>query len=379
MHAFGEELRDDIVKMEFTNDLEQRQQDVIASINPSTYPTAFPFARLPDELQRRILEFTGLVLPCWRITNQSYEPYQPQGLLVWHGQFNVPRRLTCCPECLLSKRMQWCETTAAQMNGCLPSLAEKCVWFELPTSLLYVSRKLSSMAQEVLLSSNRLVLRLGHSPRATLEFLQSQSAGGLLYLVKSLEFSFLLGFERTSAEHNSQVREEWLELVDFVSKNFQISNLRLSLEASGMHCLVNSNLDGTLNPDDSAQCALLWRRMKGFYDLIVSPFASDGGPGVKAPWAELKSFHVCFPFWVDLEPAYEKKVKGPAYDSYKTGKLPIARRPKGSSEDGAKRFHNLPHGWEWSDQEDMRWLMEWEPLYVDDVQAHPTMLEVMEL
>ena len=362
--------------MTSTNDLEPWQQELIASISPPTYPTTFPFARLPDELQQRVLEFTDLVLPCWYITDQFLEPYQPQGLVVCDGKLDIPRRLTCCPECFLSETMQWCESPAAIENGCSPPLAESCVWFELPTSLLYVSRKLSIMAREVLLSSNRVVLQLGGNPRATLEFLQSQSPGGLLYHVKSLEFSFTPEFAGIWVGYSDQVREGWSELVDFVFENFHISNMHLSLEALSLLY----NVDENVNLDNTDDCSTFWRGMKRFYDLIVNPFVSTGEPEAKEPWAELKSFHVYFPAWLNLEPVYEKMVKGPAYDSYKTGKLPLARdTDELDDDDGAKRFHNLPHGWEWPDQEDVRWFMDWDPRYIHDVEDHPTMLEVMKL
>ena len=155
-------------------------------------PQVFPFTRLPFELRRQVLQHTDLIIP-YLPPPPSVDPdilygtpFQTQGLHIRHGKLSIPRTLRCCDACLKRKRPRECGSDAALTEyKCVPSATEH-AYFEFPVPLLYASRDLAELAQDILFSCNRLVL--SGDPFKSIEFLERQRPS-TLKSIRKLEFS----------------------------------------------------------------------------------------------------------------------------------------------------------------------------------------------
>ncbi|MCJ1386727.1 Endonuclease III-like protein 1 [Xylographa soralifera] len=281
---------------------------------------SFPFGRLPIELQRHILSFTGLALPFRTIG-------KPQGLEIISGkpQYQQDDSSACCGRCTGERKWPVC----CCIYGSGDAFSASCTCYRFPLALFAVSRRVSRLAQETAYSENRIIVRnallsvfdwLRDTPR---EFLSQVRALDLIVTSGQLRRWGHL----SSLESNVQLPPEWASIASTVDDCLPLNNLTLSIDAAHMY---DDLLEDELIYGDAG--TEYFESLKNIYRALVVPFAS------RPHFRQLRNFFVYWPLFGSTEDEAEKAVMGLEYDAQARGKVLYKDRD-----------WRLPHGWEWAD------------------------------
>ena len=202
----------------------------------------FPLMKLPKEIRLIILEHTGLVskalgsLPVnpLSIRTETRRPRNNPRVFYTHKRvLGIGKR--CCWTCSPSPATQCCCIDENRMNNTVRGYSSSdfvsssaCSCFYPPFQIFRVCRQLSAEAREVFFAQNRFIL--DSSPGGCLQFLRTQRQDSLSR-IRLLELSFELGDLAELAMLSNQAQLEWEQLIAFISDNFTLSNLFLTLRS----------------------------------------------------------------------------------------------------------------------------------------------------
>lgn len=260
-------------------------------------PAAFPFNKLPLELQEHILSYTVLT-PSFQPVGIKGSGYRPQGVWIKSGQIQHPHASFFC-----------------------------------------VSHLFSLIARRFLFRSDNRFIFSGN-PNRSLEWLLRQPRAVLDRITKldlllewddfvHLKIRFVDGQLFTSDGRRWSLNEfarAWVRLVGKLPKLFDISKLSLTIDAAF--------LNFRLIDDVAARETVSEKFSIIVYALLLR----------KQHFSRLACCHIYLPIHRYMEKRYEQTIMGKDYNSQDHGKIPFANRDP-----------RLPHGFgEW-ETEDLDW------------------------
>ena len=183
-----------------------------------------------------------------------------------------------------------------------------CSCFSPPLQIFRVCRQLSAEASEVFFAQNRFILH--SNPEGCLHFLRSQGHDRLRR-IRLLELCFEGDDLWSLGRFLDAAQLEWEQLITFVSENFTLSNLFLTLR-------IEVNENAVLNPWTQGYRPELTTDQHALLYEILSRSLSRLR-GAYRFFAILGWFH-------QYETRLERHVMGDDYDSSKHGKLAYSDR-----------------------------------------------------
>ena len=247
---------------------------------------------LPVEVKRLILEHSDLV--------RDEDVYQcgHNGVCVQNGKFQSNR--LCCETCIDS--LIDCDCPFIKSG-----YSTTCTCLRIPLALFLINKTFNELASDIFYSLNQFVF-LGN-PESTLTFLRSRQASN----VEKIK-SIVLAPDSNLAwqwSDRSVGKHDFQECVEFIKKNFNLSQLSLTLDIR-----VDQEKESYL--DSAARIILVQDK----YPKVV---------GVCTKLQGLKKFYVFLSFEHEAEATLEKMVMGEAYDRENDGKpQPDDRMPRTS-------------------------------------------------
>ena len=249
---------------------------------PITTHGSFPFAKLPREIRKMVLQHTDLVV------KRDVTQWLTDGILVSNGRIQPRKR--CCGRCTDALESCCCPVRVA-------GFSQRCRCWQTPSALLYVSREVCADALEILYSQNRFVFT--EDALAMLSKLPTSS----LKSMRTLDFKvFDMDMSMWSISPD-ELYVYWSRLTHFINDNLLVSKLWISIDLSEMW-------------DDSVPSGNLeW--VLSVYQKIISHWRNVKG---------LQRFHVFLRFFHEHEVPLEREVMGETYDSAAEGKPSDWRR-----------------------------------------------------
>jgi hypothetical protein len=317
-------------------------RSIATSVTGSPNIMGFQFERLPVELQRHILSFAGLVIPFRKIG-------KPQGLEIIAGKpsYQQDDSTGCCGNCTTERKWSIC---GCVYNG--NGFSTSCTCYRFPVALFSVSRHISQLTREVVLSENRIILKEDIS--GALAWLR-KTPHELLNQIRALDFVFTSTQLRqwghlSSTESAVEVPPEWALIAQTLEERLALKNITLSFDAANMYGDLFE--DELIHRDQGKE---YFESLKYVYRALIKPFASY------PRFREMRNFFVYWPLFASSEDESEKAVMGPEYDAQARAKIPYRDRD-----------WRLPHGWEWVEEDadgklNQDWL-DYDAEYMQDIE-----------
>ncbi|MCJ1383163.1 hypothetical protein MMC17_006276 [Xylographa soralifera] len=257
--------------------------------------SGFPFMRLPKELRYQILRHTDLV-----VGNKASHSWA-DGFVISNRRDKKPCIQFRKPYCGQCNSEQWVNLSLCFRTTFFTS----CACFLFPTALFTVSRQVSLEAHKVLFSENRFILH--GDPALKLAFLQCHSLD-MLQCIHKLDLYFS-ATDINSWAHgiDHSIRRRWEQLIEFIRRNLNLSNLTLSVDAGAVY---DSILDPRLPRFDFENYITVWR-------TFAKPLLQLKG---------LAEFHVFLACAFGLETQFEREVMDERYASVTHGKVAYKMR-----------------------------------------------------
>ncbi|MCJ1321603.1 hypothetical protein MMC15_006948 [Xylographa vitiligo] len=265
----------------------------------------FPLRKLPKELRYQVFSYTDLV------ANPASYPWA-DGLVIGNTKDSMP--CICLmqrPGCVPCNSKNW---TSVYLNSSSHmATSTKCACFLFPSALLRVSQQVSIEVREVFFSRNRFILN--GDPAQKLAFLQRHPPE-MLRCIRNLDLAFsTTDIVNRTYDTNHLVRKGYEQLVDFIARELDLSNLNLSIDASAMYT----------DYRESGLTSLEFENYVALCRAFSRPLLRLNG---------LARFHVFLACALELETEIEKEVMGERFASATSGKVPYKLRD-----------HRYPHRW----------------------------------